>query len=65
MVQKAEGSSPFTRPKKFPVFKTGIFLGQGLEPAPKAEGENCRWQFARKSSDENLFSVVKFRGRGT
>jgi hypothetical protein len=26
-------------------------------------GENCLWQFARKSSDENLFSITKFRGR--
>ena len=29
------------------------------------EGEKCRWHFARKLSDENLFSIVKFRGRGT
>ncbi len=29
----------------------------------RLRGENCQWQFARKSSDENLFSIAKFRGR--
>jgi hypothetical protein len=33
--------------------------------ATKVVGENCQWQFARKPSDENLFSFAKFRGRGT
>jgi len=34
-----------------PGFGTGI------------RGEKCRWHFARKSSDENLFSIVKFCGQ--
>ncbi len=29
----------------------------------KVRGENSRWLFARKPSDENLFSIEKFRGR--
>ena len=29
------------------------------------EGESRQWRVARKLSDENLFSIAKFRGRGT
>ncbi len=34
------------------------FVAEGLEPI----GENCRWQFARKSSLENLFSKTNVSG---
>jgi hypothetical protein len=30
-------------------------------PDAKGRGEKCQWHFARKLSDENLFSIAKFQ----
>ena len=37
--------------------------GKAVDSGSRGRGENCLWQFARKSSDGNLSPVVKFRAR--
>ena len=39
-------------------------LGCGADGSAHGWGEDHQWRFARKPSDENLFSIVKFRGLG-
>ena len=62
------GSSPGPATKIRIRLKRRVFiLVCGLIRTGDARGpcENCLRQFGNESSDENLFSIVKFGGRGT
>src|SRR5690606_33992714 len=60
--ERVGGSSPSSPTKqKIQVLELGFFVLMTRTCDPQGRGENCQWQFARKSSLENWFSKMKFR----